>query len=49
MGGVDAWAVIHAAAYTLMPLWGYYQHGDGIGVPGVIQARHGAQVSSQPC
>ena len=38
VGGIDAWAVVHAPAYVLAPLWDA-RRGDVISVPGVIQVR----------
>ena len=36
VGGIDAWAVVHAPAYVLSPLWDA-RRGENITVPGIIQ------------
>ena len=48
VGGIDAWAVVHAPAYVLAPLWDV-RRGDVINVPGVIQVCSQGQVEAPPC
>ena len=38
VGGIDAWAAVHAPAYALSPVF-EAGHGPIISVPGIVQAR----------